>query len=197
VQIGARHRRRQHHPRLAASHARHRSRHRRLHGHARDGDQRLALQDALEKRGGRPTRVQTAIEIREVAEPFIRRRAIRHLEKGRVVIFAAGTGNPFFTTDSAAALRANEIDAEVLLKATHVDGIYTADPQARPARRAAAEVTYQQVLERDLQGDGRRGDQPVPRQRDADRGVRPVARAAPLDRRWGKHQCSSSFSTSS
>ena len=107
----------------------------------------LALQDALEKRGV-PTRVQTAIDIREVAEPFIRRRAMRHLEKGRAVIFAAGTGNPFFTTDSAAALRANEIHAEILLKATKVDGIYTADPRKDPdARRCCAEVTYQQVLE--------------------------------------------------
>ena len=110
----------------------------------------LALQDALEKRGV-PTRVQTAIDIREVAEPFIRRRAIRHLEKGRAVIFAAGTGNPFFTTDSAAALRANEIHAEVLLKATKVDGLYTADPQTRPATPSCSpEVTYQEVLEKDL-----------------------------------------------
>jgi len=109
----------------------------------------LALQDALEKRNV-PTRVQTAIEIREVAEPVIRRRALRHLEKGRVVIFAAGTGNPFFTTDSAAALRANEIGAEVLLKATRVDGVYTADPRKVPDARLLSEVTYQQVLERDL-----------------------------------------------
>jgi len=109
----------------------------------------LALQDALEKRSV-PTRVQTAIEIREVAEPVIRRRAIRHLEKGRVVIFAAGTGNPFFTTDSAAALRANEIGAEVLLKATRVDGVYTADPRKVPDASLLSEVTYQQVLERDL-----------------------------------------------
>jgi uridylate kinase len=109
----------------------------------------LALQDALEKRGV-PTRVQTAIEIRAVAEPVIRRRAIRHLEKMRVVIFAAGTGNPFFTTDSAAALRANEIHAEVLLKATGVDGVYTADPRKDPKAELLAEVTYQQVLERDL-----------------------------------------------
>ena len=109
----------------------------------------LALQDALEKRGV-TTRVQTAIDIREVAEPFIRPRAMRHLEKGRVVIFAAGTGNPFFTTDSAAALRANEIHAEVLLKGTSVDGVYTADPHLdREAQRLPA-VTYQQVLERGL-----------------------------------------------
>ena len=109
----------------------------------------LALQDALEKRGV-PTRVQTAIDIREVAEPFIRRRAIRHLEKGRTVIFAAGTGNPYFTTDSAAALRANEIHADVLLKATKVDGLYTADPEKDPTAVMLPEVTYQEVLEKDL-----------------------------------------------
>src|SRR5687767_287767 len=109
----------------------------------------LALQDALEKRGV-ATRVQTAIEIRQVAEPSIRRRAIRHLEKGRVVIFAAGTGNPFFTTDSAAALRANEIHAELLLKATGVDGVYTADPRLVPDAELLPVVTYQQVLERNL-----------------------------------------------
>jgi len=109
----------------------------------------LALQDALEKRQV-PTRVQTAIEIRAVAEPLIRRRALRHLEKGRIVIFAAGTGNPYFTTDSAAALRANEVGAEILLKATRVDGVYTADPRKRADAQLLAEVTYQQVLERDL-----------------------------------------------
>jgi uridylate kinase len=109
----------------------------------------LALQDALEKRGV-TTRVQTAIEMREVAEPFIRRRAIRHLEKERVVIFAAGTGNPFFTTDSAAALRANEIHADMLLKATKVDGIYSADPELVPDAELLRDLTYQQVLERDL-----------------------------------------------
>jgi len=109
----------------------------------------LALQDAMEKRGV-TTRVQTAIDIREVAEPFIRRRAIRHLEKQRVVIFAAGTGNPFFTTDSAAALRAAEIHAEILLKGTQVEGIFTGDPRKDPAARLLSEVTYQEVLERDL-----------------------------------------------
>jgi uridylate kinase len=109
----------------------------------------LALQDALEK-AGVTTRVQTAIEIRDVAEPFIRRRAIRHLEKGRAVIFAAGTGNPFFTTDSAAALRANEIHAEALLKATSVDGIYSADPEHEPEAEFLPRVTYQQVLEWNL-----------------------------------------------
>jgi uridylate kinase len=110
----------------------------------------LALQDAMEKRGV-PTRVQTAIDIREVAEPFIRRRAIRHLEKQRAVIFAAGTGNPYFTTDSAAALRANEIHAEVLLKATKVDGLYDADPEKNPNAVLLPEVTYQDVIEKDLQ----------------------------------------------
>ncbi|MEM6453958.1 MAG: UMP kinase [Acidobacteriota bacterium] len=109
----------------------------------------LALQDALEKRGV-TTRVQTAIEIRAVAEPFIRLKAVRHLEKGRVVIFAAGTGSPYFTTDSAAALRANEVRAEVLFKATKVPGIYTADPAQDPDAELLSELTYQQVLERNL-----------------------------------------------
>jgi len=109
----------------------------------------LALQDALEKRGV-TTRVQTAIEMREVAEPFVRRRAIRHLEKGRLVIFAAGTGNPFFTTDTAAALRANEIHADVVLKATKVEGVYDADPEKDASARFLPELTYQEVLERDL-----------------------------------------------
>lgn len=109
----------------------------------------LALQDALEKREV-STRVQTAIEIRDVAEPFIRRRAIRHLEKGRVVIFAGGTGNPYFTTDSAAGLRANEIHAEVLLKGTNVDGVYTADPAKDSRAELLPEISYQQVLEKNL-----------------------------------------------
>jgi uridylate kinase len=110
----------------------------------------LALQDALEKRGV-PTRVQSAIDINTVAEPFIRRRAIRHLEKKRAVIFAAGTGNPYFTTDSAAALRANEIHAEILLKATKVDGLYTADPKKDPDATLLREVTYQEVIEKSLE----------------------------------------------
>ena len=109
----------------------------------------LAVQDSLERLGIH-TRVLSALEIRQVAEPYIRRRALRHLEKGRVVIFAAGTGNPFFTTDSAAALRAMEVKADVLLKATRVDGIYTADPHKDPAAKRLAEVTYQQVLEKGL-----------------------------------------------
>src|SRR6059058_2029181 len=91
----------------------------------------LALQDALENRG-QPTRVQTAISMHQIAEPYIRRRAVRHLEKGRVVILAAGSGNPYFSTDTTAALRAVEIEAEVVLKATKVDGVYTADPERDP-----------------------------------------------------------------
>ncbi len=110
----------------------------------------LALQDALEHYGI-TTRVLTAIEMRAVAEPFIRRRAIRHLEKGRVVVFAAGTGNPYFTTDTAAALRAMEIKAEVILKATKVDGIFTADPMTHPEATRFEEITYLQVLEQGLQ----------------------------------------------
>jgi len=109
----------------------------------------LALQDALEQLS-LPTRVITAIEMRAVAEPFIRRRAIRHLEKGRVVIFAAGTGNPYFTTDTAAALRAMEIKAEVILKGTKVDGVYTADPMLDPAATKYPTISYLQVLERQL-----------------------------------------------
>lgn len=105
----------------------------------------LALQDALE-RVGVPTRVMTAIAMNEVAEPYIRRRAIRHLEKGRVTIFVAGTGNPYFTTDTAAALRAVEIGASVLLKATKVDGVYDADPVTHPEARRFAELTYADVL---------------------------------------------------
>ncbi|OEU50551.1 MAG: UMP kinase [Desulfobacterales bacterium S3730MH5] len=109
----------------------------------------IALQDALEKRGVQ-TRVQTAIEMCAVAEPYILRRAIRHLEKGRVVILAAGTGNPYFTTDTAAALRAQEIDAEVLLKATKVDGIYDADPALDASAKKMDNVTYLEILKRQL-----------------------------------------------
>jgi uridylate kinase len=109
----------------------------------------LALQDALERQGV-ITRVVTAIEMRAVAEPFIRRRAIRHLEKGRVVIFAAGTGNPYFTTDTAAALRAMEIKADVILKGTKVDGVYTADPMLDPSATKYPSISYLQVLERQL-----------------------------------------------
>src|SRR5215468_9374391 len=109
----------------------------------------LALQDALEQQNV-PTRVVTAIEMRAVAEPFIRRRAIRHLEKGRVVIFAAGTGNPYFTTDTAAALRAMEIKADVIMKATKVDGIYTADPMTHPDATRLESISYLKVLEQGL-----------------------------------------------
>ena len=111
----------------------------------------LALQDALE-RAGQPTRVQSAIHMQEVAEPFIRRRAQRHLEKGRVVIFAAGMGNPFFTTDTPAALRAVEIEADVVLKGTHggVDGVYTADPKLDPSATKYDEVTYSEALAKEL-----------------------------------------------
>ncbi len=109
----------------------------------------LALQDALEKEGVF-TRVLSAIEMKEVSEPFIRRRAMRHLEKGRVVIFAAGTGNPYFSTDTAAALRAMEIKADVILKATRVDGIYDADPEKSPDAKLFAAITYREVLNQDL-----------------------------------------------
>jgi uridylate kinase len=107
----------------------------------------LALQDALEKRGV-PTRVQTALEMRQIAEPYIRRRAIRHLEKGRVVIFAAGTGNPYFSTDTAAALRAMEIHADVFLKATKVDGVYERDPKKYADAKMFAKLSYDSFIER-------------------------------------------------
>lgn len=110
----------------------------------------LALQDALEKQGI-PTRVQSALNVMQVAEAFIRRRAVRHLEKGRVVIFSGGTGNPYFSTDTAAALRANEIGAEVLLKATKVDGIYDSDPRKNPKARRYEQITYLEALQRRLQ----------------------------------------------
>ncbi len=109
----------------------------------------LALQNSLEKHGV-PTRVQSAIEMKELTETYIRRKAIRHLEKGRTVIFAAGTGNPYFTTDTAAALRAMEIGAEVILKATKVDGIYSSDPMKDPAAKKYNTVTYIDVLKRGL-----------------------------------------------
>lgn len=109
----------------------------------------LALQDALERERV-PTRVQSAITVQQVAEPFIRRRAMRHLELGRVVLFAGGTGNPFFTTDTTAALRAAEIGAEVILKATDVDGVYTSDPKRDPQASRLADVTFTEVLQRNL-----------------------------------------------
>ena len=109
----------------------------------------LALQNALEH-AKVDTRVLSALEIRAVAEPYIRRRAVRHLEKGRVVVVAAGTGNPYFTTDSAAALRAMEVRANILLKGTKVDGIYSADPVKEPSARRLERITYQEVLEKGL-----------------------------------------------
>ncbi len=109
----------------------------------------MALQDALEQKGVQ-TRVQTAISMQEVAEPYIRRRAIRHLEKGRVVVFGAGSGNPFFTTDTAAALRAAEIDANVIFKATKVDGVYDADPNLHPGAKRFESLTFSHVLNQDL-----------------------------------------------
>ena len=109
----------------------------------------LALQEGLE-RAGVDTRVQSAISMQEVAEPYIRRKAIRHLEKGRVVIYAGGTGNPYFTTDTTAALRACEIDAEAILKATQVDGIYDSDPHANPDATKFDEISYMEVLSREL-----------------------------------------------
>jgi uridylate kinase len=109
----------------------------------------LALSDALERHGA-TTRVLTAIEMRTVAEPFIRRRAVRHLEKGRVVLFAAGTGNPYFTTDTAAALRAMEVHADVIMKATKVDGIFTADPALDPSATRLDSLSHHEVLERRL-----------------------------------------------
>jgi uridylate kinase len=109
----------------------------------------LALQDAIEKLDV-PTRLLSAIEMREIAEPFIKRRAVRHLERKRVVIFAAGTGNPYFTTDTAAALRAAEIGADAFFKATRVDGVYTADPERDPDAKLLPQVTYQEALEKRL-----------------------------------------------
>ena len=109
----------------------------------------LALQDAIEKIGV-PTRVQTAIEMRQIAEPFIQRRAMRHIEKNRINIFAGGTGSPFFSTDTAASLRAAEIKAEVILVAKTIDGVYTADPKIDPNAKKYDKVSYQEVLEKDL-----------------------------------------------
>ncbi len=109
----------------------------------------MALQDALEKHGV-ATRVQTAIPVAEVAEPYIRRRAMRHMEKGRIVIFAAGTGNPYFTTDTAAALRAAEVHADVVMKATQVDGVYSADPHKDPTAQRYEELSFAEALQRDL-----------------------------------------------
>ena len=110
----------------------------------------MALQDAIE-RAGLPTRVQSALEIQEVAEPYLRRRAMRHLEKDRIVIFAAGTGNPYFTTDTAAALRAAEIHADLLMKATQVDGVYSADPHVDPDAVRFDRLSFGDAIHQDLQ----------------------------------------------
>jgi hypothetical protein len=148
----------------------------------------LALQDSLE-RAGQPTRVQSAIEMPRIAEPYIRRRAMRHLEKGRVVIFAAGTGNPYFTTDTAAALRAAEIDADALLKGTHsgVDGVY----ERRPAPGAHGHQVRRGQLHRSddqgSQGDGRHGDRVLPRQQDPHRRVRHVVARRAAGRSSARH----------
>jgi len=109
----------------------------------------LGMQDALEKRG-LTTRLMSAVEMRQIAEPFLRRRAIRHLEKGRIVILVGGTGNPFFTTDTAAALRANEMKAEVLLKATKVDGVYTADPRKEPTAKRYSRISFDEAIHQNL-----------------------------------------------
>ncbi|MBQ7909058.1 MAG: UMP kinase [Elusimicrobiaceae bacterium] len=110
----------------------------------------IALQSAIEE-AGVPTRVLTSINIYQLAEPFVRRKALRHLEKGRIVIFAGGTGNPFFTTDSAAALRASEINADVLLKATQVDGVYDSDPRKNPDAKLINKITYAEAISKQLQ----------------------------------------------
>ena len=137
----------------------------------------LALQDALEKEGV-ATRVQSAITISEVAEPYIRRRAIRHLEKGRIVIFAAGTGNPFFTTDTAAALRAAELHAEVVLMAKNgVEGVYTADPAIDPDAEFIPEITHKDALDPGAPGDGLDRVRAVHGQQPADRRVQHDRRA--------------------
>lgn len=110
----------------------------------------MGLQEALERLGA-PTRMMTAIEIKAVAEPYIRRKALRHLTKGRIVIFTAGTGNPFFTTDSGAALRAAELNCDVILKATNVDGVYTEDPNKNPDAKLLTKITYQEAIEKNLE----------------------------------------------
>ena len=145
----------------------------------------LALQDALEQLGV-TTRVATAIEMRAVAEPFIRRRAIRHLEKGRVVVFAAGTGNPYFTTDTAAALRAMEMRAEVILKGTKVDGIYTADPMIDKTAAALRHDLLPRSAGARPQGHGRDGHLALHGQQAADRRLQPAAAGQPPPRHHGR-----------
>jgi uridylate kinase len=142
----------------------------------------LALQDALE-RVGLPTRVMTGIEVRAVAEPYIQRRAIRHLEKGRVIIFGAGTGNPYFTTDTAASLRAMEINADILIKATKVDAVYDKDPKKNPDAKRFERLTYIDALNMrvGVMDSSRHGD--VHGQRSAHHGAQPVGRDCPGARR--------------
>ncbi len=140
----------QHLPRRLGLHRGDGPRQRRLHGHAGHGDQRHGPPGRAGEALGVFTRVQSAIKMEQIAEPYIRRRAVRHLEKGRVVIFAAGTGNPFFTTDTAASLRAMEIGAEVIFKATKVDGVYDSDPKTNPSARRYRTLTYMDVLRQNL-----------------------------------------------
>ena len=151
-------RRRQHHPRRARWRRRHRAHDRRLHGHAGHRHQRAGGAERDRAAAGIPTRVMSAIPMSAVCEPYIRRRAVRHLEKGRVVIFAAGTGNPFFTTDTAAALRAAELGCDAILKGTQVDGVYSADPHARPGCAALRPAHLSRGPGAGPQGDGRAGD---------------------------------------
>ena len=142
----------------------------------------LAMQDALEQHNV-VTSVVTAIEMRAVAEPFIRRRAVRHLEKGRVVIFAAGTGNPYFTTDTAAALRAMEMKADVILKGTKVDGIYTADPMIDKSATRFDRISYLEVIDKGIESHGRHGHHAVHGQSPADHHLQPAdaRKSAPHD----------------
>ena len=164
---------------LAGERAGHGPRHGRLHGHAGHGHQRPRAAGRARARRASSTRVLTAIEMRAVAEPFIRRRAIRHLEKGRVVVFAAGTGNPYFTTDTAAALRAMEIKADVILKGTKVDGIYSADPVTHPEATRFDTICLPQGARAGPAGDGRHRDLALHGQPPADRRLQPADAGQP------------------
>ena len=186
VQIGGRHRRRQPVPRPGGQRQGHGPRDRRLHGHARHRHQRRWRCRTRSSTSGVNTRVASAIEMRAVAEPFIRRRAVRHLEKGRVVVFAAGTGNPYFTTDTAAALRAMEMKADVILKGTKVDGIYTADPMLHPTATKYDNISYLEGPRRGPEGDGRDGHLPLHGQQAADRRVQPADAGQPAPRHHGR-----------
>ena len=143
-------RRRQHLPRAAGLGAGDGAHHRRLYGHAGDGDERARDAVGARERLGVHTRVVSAIPMDQVCEPYIRRRAVRHLEKGRVVIFAAGTGNPYFTTDTAATLRASEMSCEAMFKGTQVDGVYDSDPRKNPDARRFDRISYDTVLQKHL-----------------------------------------------